>query len=52
MAGKVLLVDLADMAVIHRVFAFMVMGAAMLLGSFAYIFAGKKFVKQRPETEE
>ena len=46
--GKVFLVDLSDMAIIHRVIAFMIVGVALLLGSFAYIFAGKKFEKESP----
>lgn len=44
-AGKVFLVDLRDMEIIHRVIAFMIVGVALLLGSFAYIFAGKKFTR-------
>jgi len=51
--AKVFLIDLSDMAIIHRVIAFMVVGAALLLGSFAYIFAGRKFVEPSapPPTE-
>ena len=45
--GKVFLVDLSDMEIIHRVIAFMIVGVALLLGSFAYIFAGKKFEQER-----
>ena len=44
--AKVFLVDLSDMEVIHRVIAFMIVGLALLLGSFAYIFAGKKFERK------
>jgi len=44
--GKVFLVDLSDMEIIHRVIAFMIVGLALLLGSFAYIFAGKKFERK------
>ncbi|MBM4142847.1 MAG: DUF2339 domain-containing protein [Lentisphaerae bacterium] len=43
--GKVFLVDLSEMEIIHRVIAFMIVGLALLLGSFAYIFAGRKFEK-------
>jgi uncharacterized membrane protein len=40
--GKVFVVDLAGMAMIYRMVAFVVLGAALLLGSFAYIrFAGR-----------
>lgn len=41
--GKVILIDLADMDLIYRVVAFLAVGVILLLGSFAYIFAGKKF---------
>jgi len=36
-AGKVFLLDLADMDIIYRVIAFMVLGITLLLGAFAYI---------------
>ena len=42
-AGKVFLIDLAHMEVIYRVVAFMIVGIALLLGSFAYIYSGRKF---------
>lgn len=44
-AGKVFLIDLSDMDIIYRVIAFMVLGATLLLGSFAYIHSNKKFMK-------
>jgi uncharacterized membrane protein len=43
-AGKVFLHDLGHMPMIFRVIAFFVVGIALLLGSFAYVFASKKFV--------
>ncbi len=42
-AGKVFLHDLNHMPMIFRVIAFFVIGVALMLGAFAYIFAGKKF---------
>ncbi len=42
-AGKVFLYDLSEMPMIFRVIAFFVVGIALLLGSFAYVFANKKF---------
>lgn len=44
-AGKVFLVDLANMKVIYRVIAFMIVGITLLLGSFAYIYSSKKFMQ-------
>jgi hypothetical protein len=44
-AGKVFLVDLAHMKVIYRVIAFMIVGITLLLGSFAYIYSGRKFIQ-------
>lgn len=49
-AGKVFLYDLRDMPMIYRVIAFLVVGVALLLGSFAYVFANKKF--ELEDTEE
>ncbi|MBM4149170.1 MAG: DUF2339 domain-containing protein [Lentisphaerae bacterium] len=40
--GKVFLSDLARMEMVYRVIAFMAVGTALLLGSFAYLRAGKK----------
>lgn len=45
-AGKVFLKDLADMAMIYRVIAFLVLGTTLLFGSFAYIHSNKKFLKE------
>ena len=45
-AGKIIFYDLRDMATIHRVIAFMVLGVTMILGAFAYIFSNKKFERQ------
>ena len=42
-AGKIIMVDLQDMLVIYRVLAFTGVGVALLLGSFAYTYAVKKF---------
>ncbi len=42
-AGKVFIHDLSGMPMIFRVIAFFVVGLALLLGSFAYVFANKKF---------
>jgi uncharacterized membrane protein len=50
--GKVFLADLAHMPLVHRVVAFMVVGAALLLGSFAYLYAGRKFTGQTPSNGE
>jgi hypothetical protein len=41
--GKVFMVDLSDMEIIYRVIAFLVLGIALMLGSFAYIHSNKKF---------
>ena len=43
--GKVFLHDLQDMEIVYRVIAFMVVGVALLLGSFAYMRANKKFTQ-------
>jgi uncharacterized membrane protein len=45
--GKVFLVDLSHMPMIFRVLAFLVVGVALLLGSFAYLYAGRKFQRER-----
>ncbi|MBU1043589.1 MAG: DUF2339 domain-containing protein [Candidatus Omnitrophica bacterium] len=42
-AGKIFFSDLADMEVIYRVIAFMLLGLISIGGSFAYIYANKKF---------
>jgi hypothetical protein len=44
-AGKVFIVDLSGMEMIYRVVAFVVVGVILLLGAFAYLYSGKKFVK-------
>jgi uncharacterized membrane protein len=41
--GKIMFHDLHGMAVIYRVVAFFAIGVAMLLGAFAYVFAGARF---------
>ncbi|MFH1062290.1 MAG: DUF2339 domain-containing protein [Candidatus Omnitrophota bacterium] len=41
--GKVFLFDLAEMEVFYRVIAFMLLGIILIGGSFAYIYANKKF---------
>jgi len=41
--GKVFLFDLSDMPIVYRVVAFMILGVILMLGSFAYIKASKKF---------
>jgi len=46
--GKVFLHDLSHMPMIFRVIAFFVVGIALLLGSFAYVFANKTFVVDEP----
>ena len=44
--GKVFLVDLGHMPIIYRVVAFFVVGIALLLGSFAYLFSARKFKRK------
>lgn len=44
--GKVFLHDLSGMLIVYRVIAFMVVGITLLLGSFAYMRANKKFTQQ------
>ncbi|MDD4870227.1 MAG: DUF2339 domain-containing protein, partial [Kiritimatiellae bacterium] len=44
-AGKVFLVDLSGMEMIYRVVAFVAVGIILLLGAFAYLYSGKKFMK-------
>ena len=44
--GKVFLYDLRDMEIVYRVIAFMAVGIALLLGSFAYMRANQKFMQQ------
>jgi uncharacterized membrane protein len=46
--AKVLFVDLADMPTAYRVIALMVIGVLLLLGSFAYLRASKRFIKGEP----
>jgi len=46
--AKVFFVDLHDMEMIFRVVAFLVVGVVLLLGSFAYLYANKKFTRQTP----
>lgn len=42
-AGKIIFWDMEDMLVIYKVLAFMGVGITLLLGSFAYLYASKKF---------
>ncbi|MBI3985340.1 MAG: DUF2339 domain-containing protein [Lentisphaerae bacterium] len=49
--AKVVFSDLAGMAVIYRVLAFFILGVLLLLGSFAYLYASRKFV-QTPAPEK
>ncbi|MBN1551530.1 DUF2339 domain-containing protein [bacterium] len=51
-ALKISLVDLAKMAMIYRVIAFMVVGVMLLLGSFAYIYSNKKFRKDHNQANK
>ena len=44
-AAKIILLDLRNMLIIYKVLAFMGVGVALLLGSFAYTYASKKFEK-------
>ena len=44
--GKVFLYDLREMEIIVRVVAFIAVGVILLLGSFAYIYSNKKFLKE------
>jgi uncharacterized membrane protein len=46
--GKVFLSDLSRLSVMLRVIAFMIVGVALLLGSFAYLYAGRKFSNTDP----
>lgn len=41
--GKVFLVDLAQMPIIYRAVAFLIVGMLLLLGSFAYLYASRQF---------
>ncbi len=45
-AAKVILVDLVDMPVIYKAVAFLAIGALLLLGSFAYLYASRQFRKE------
>jgi uncharacterized membrane protein len=49
--GKVFLLDLEHMPIIYRVVAFLVVGIALLLGSFAYLYSARKF-KQKDGNEQ
>lgn len=44
--GKVFLVDLGGMAILYRVIAFLVLGVALLGGSFAYVNAQHRFRRE------
>lgn len=44
--GKVFLVDLESTPIIFRMIAFLVVGIALLLGSFAYLFSAGKFKRK------
>ncbi|MBU1087937.1 MAG: DUF2339 domain-containing protein [Candidatus Omnitrophica bacterium] len=50
-AGKIFFYDLADMEVIYRVIAFMLLGLISIGGSFAYIYANKKFAIEEKNEE-
>ncbi len=50
-AFKVFLYDLSNMPMIFRVIAFFVVGLTLLLGSFAYVFANKKFEIKNRDSE-
>ncbi len=50
--GKVFLVDLEHMPVIYRVLAFFVVGIALLLGSFAYLYSSRKFKRKTDNDQE
>jgi uncharacterized membrane protein len=45
-ALKVFMVDMAHMPTIYRVIALMIIGILLLLGSFVYLRASKKFIKE------
>ncbi|MEI6564715.1 MAG: DUF2339 domain-containing protein [bacterium] len=45
-AVKVFMIDMAHMPAIYRVIALMIIGILLLLGSFAYLRASKKFIKE------
>ncbi|MBN2302101.1 MAG: DUF2339 domain-containing protein, partial [Lentisphaerae bacterium] len=42
---KVLFIDLSEMETLYRVIAFLVVGIALLMGAFAYIYASRKFIR-------
>lgn len=44
-AGKIILIDFRNMQPIYKVMAFMGVGVALLLSSFAYTYSNKKFIK-------
>ena len=50
--GKIFIFDLGDMSMIARVLAFTAIGVLLLLGSFAYIFANRKFEKGDDDAPE
>ena len=50
--GKVFLVDLKDMEMIYRVIAFLVVGVILLMGSFAYIYSDRKFIREEGQDAE
>jgi hypothetical protein len=49
--GKVFLFDLAALAAIYRVIAFMVVGVILLIGSFAYLKMSKLFIGSQEEKD-
>ena len=51
-AGKIFLHDLDHMPMIFRVIAFFAVGIALLLGAFAYIYAGRKFTVKTDDEKE
>ena len=50
--GKVFFHDLSGMPVVGRVVAFMVLGVTLILGSFAYIYASRKFIREPGSDEQ
>ena len=50
-AGKIIFRDMQNMLVIYKVLAFMGVGIALLLGSFAYLYANKKFKIDLPSED-
>jgi len=51
-AIKVFFRDLSEMEIIYRVLAFFGVGLALLLGSFAYVHSGRKFLREGQDGQE